>query len=108
MRLFEVIEYLADDTFLCARQLERQVANEMADGLLAACQRERVVGFGERAQVPETEVMRELLLESKSLLAGMTTLEQLLDVRVGRWPMQVMNRIGQRRHAEFRRYIVRQ
>ena len=100
----EIVEYLADDACLCARQGERQVVNKRVDLRLALRQRRRVFRRGQRAQVAEAQVVREQLLESETLLAGMPALLEPRDVGIGRRPVQIVYGIGERGHAQLLRY----
>ena len=108
MRVAEIAQDFVDHARLRSRERERQVANERIDLSLPTGQRDGVVRFGHRPQVPETQVVRQELLEREALLARVPALGHLLDVGIGRWPVQVVNRVGERRHAEFLPDVIRQ
>ena len=103
MRLREIGQDVFDDPGLRSRQRKRQGVNERRDPLPAARQCRRGLGLGKRAQAAQAQVVCQQFFEREALLARVAPLQQLFEIGIGWWAVQVADRVRQRRHAELLR-----
>ncbi len=108
MRAGHVAEHLVDDSSLRVRQLERELRYERLHRIAATSQRYGGLAPREFTQVAQAQVMREQLLEHEPQLAGVFAGEHVCDIGVGGWPVQIPDRVDERRQIEPGKHLGRQ
>ena len=108
MRLTQVGQDFGNDALLRGGQRKRKFCDESIHRLVTVSQCIGTFGLCQGTQAAQAEVMSQQLFESETLLARMGACNELLDIRIRRWPMQVANGVGEGRQCQFVAKILRQ